>query len=315
MKLIVTILFFSILTLSVFSQGNYVIENDAFKYIKKNRKAKKYKIKTISYYPNYVDSLNKGKCEKREIYNLKGNIISEINFPDSKNPSENKIFIYDSLDNLIEIHRYLTKDNNYSEIIYLGYYPTNQLKSMSWLYTKSNSNNDTLLYYYTEDGFYDYKVWSNSKSKRMYIRYNKCNEIEYIETLPTKPESIKLDSNKCIIFGEVELGDDLIGKEKSFFKRTYNSKCKNLTDYTQYFFGNEWLISSHTNTFNEKSELIKVVNSRCEAKSKEKCLKKFEIYSIYKIEYNSKGLEILSKEYDKKEKLKSIYYTDYVFYD
>lgn len=301
------------MTLNTFSQGNYVFENSVFEYLKKNETAKKYSIKSISYYPNFLDSINKGKCAKQETYTSKGNLIKVEFLPESNKPQENNNFIYDNQDNLKEIHGGVSGSFG-SNIFILDYYDNNKLKSLIRKGINGNSSSDTMSYYYTNKGLFDYKIWSDNKSSKIYIRYNKCDEIEYVETLPYKTESIQLDSNGCVIYTEIEMGDDLIGKEKSFHRRTYNSNCQNLTDYTQYYFGDDWKITSETSEFDNNSRLIKVTSKYCSAKTKDKCLKKFRVDSIYKYEYDSKGLRIFWKEYDKKEELKSISFRKYEFF-
>jgi len=237
MKSIIQTLIYILCSLTILAQGNYDFENEVFKFIKKNETAQKHGIKTISYYPSYKDSLNKGKCGKIETYDSAGTLSQVLISPNSKKEYKNYSFVYDNDKKLKEVWYYLPKWKGPFHIIHLDYYPSNQLKSM----TKNiiNSNNprpDTLFYYYTKEGRYDYKEWNYNRSNKMFIRYNKCNEIEYIDEFPLKAESIELDSNGCIIFTE-------LGIDKSYLRRIYNTNCQNLTEYFQYNFGKSFQVS------------------------------------------------------------------------
>jgi hypothetical protein len=311
MKSIIFILTLSTLTLNLFSQGNYVFENGIFDYLNKNKKAKKHNIKSISYYSNFIDSLDQGECIKKDIYNSTGNIIKEEYFPNSNKSNERNTFIYDANDNLNEMHGGISGTFGGSSIFKLDYYNTMNLKSIIRTPLNNNSESDTLIYFYTNAGLFDYKTYGKLKT---FIRYNSCGKIEYIETLPLSFETIKLNENGCVIYSEIEMGDELIGKEKSFHQRTDNSNCQNLTDYTQYYFGDEWKITSDSNQYDSNSKLVKITSNYCRAKTKTKCLKKNEVHNTYEYIYNSTGLIVFEKVYNKKGKLTSNYFYDYKFH-
>jgi len=308
MKPIFLTLICTFITLSLYSQGNYVFENVTFDYMKKIEIAKKHRIKSISYYPNYKDSLKKGKCEKKEIYDTTGILLKAVYSPNTKKEYKKYSFVYDKNNRLIELNYFFSKrDKVPFRIILLDYYQTGQLKSMTEKYPHGKSNPDTLFYYYTEGGRYEYKVWGKNPDHKMYIRYNKCNKIEYVETRPYKNGSIQLDSNGCMTYVEIEKGED-------FDRYTYNDNCQVTSNYGVYNFGKEWNIWHKTYEYNTNNFLIRIISKESQAKTKAKCEENLKVKSIIEIEYNNKGLRIFTKTKNETGKIIANAYIEYEYY-
>ena len=299
----------AILGFNLFSQGNYVFEAEAFELIDKIATAKKYGIKTIHYYPNYISPQNKGECERKESYGLTGNLLEEIYFPGSKKEYLKNTFTYDNNGRIKEIYGYLLKKKEPFSVVHLDYYQSNQLKSMAEKIIKSDKVPDTILYYYTIVGRFDYKVWSHNRSVKAYIRYNKCNEIEYVAGPPYRTESIQLDDNDCVIFAEIEAGED-----ESYHKRINNNNCQNVSDYAVYQFRKEWNIYSTMREYDTNNRPIKIINKECRARSKATCENQLKITSIDEIEYNNNGLIIFLQIKNEKGRIKKNIYTEYEYY-
>lgn len=311
-SLLITILI--IFTLNLFSQANYVFERDIFKLIKKIETAKKFKIKTINTYSNYKDSLNKGKCKIMESYDSTGNLIKRVyTYPYSKT-FYISTFVYDKNGRLVEVCYYYFKSNEPYLKRYLDYYENNQVKSITQKYTKSNTQSDTLFYYYSKDGRYDYKVWGKSPNFKKYIHYNKCNQIEYVESFPFKKDRIQLDSNDCLIFMGTEKFEDLLENEMFYIKRINDNNCQNLSYYSVDNCGKDWSIYSSTNEYDTNNKLLRSTFKESHAKTLTKCENKLKINSVHEYKYNDKGLEIFHKTTNEKGKLENIVYTEYIYY-
>lgn len=311
-SLLITIL--TIFILNLFSQANYVFERDIFELLEKIETAKKFKIKTINTYSNYNDSLNKGKCKIMESYDSSGNLIKRVyTYPSSKT-FYISTFVYDKNGRLIEVWYYYLKNNEPYLKRYLDYYETNQVKSITQKYTKSNTQSDTLFYYYSKDERYDYKVWGKSPNFKKYIHYNKCNQIEYVESFPFKKDRIQLDSNDCLIFIGTEKFEDLLENEMFYIKRINDNNCQNLSYYSVDNYGKVWSIYSSANEYDTNNKLIRSTFKESHAKTLTKCENKLKISSVHEYQYNDKGLEIFHKTTNEKGKLENIIYTEYIYY-
>ncbi len=297
---------------TAYAQGTYKFENEALDIIAQNKKAKTYAIKMIRYYSGFVDSVNKGTCTKKEIYGADGNLVEEIEYPNSNKEKQTRRFVYDG-NNLIEIHRTLKKRNGASRIIYIGYDSLDRLKSMHQRFTANNSSSDTVFYYYAADGRYDYKTWGRDDNHKMFIRYNACGKIEYVESFPLDHTTIKLDSNNCVCYVELYSGEHPNKNDISFHRRTCTEQCKTLTYYTQYAYHNDWMISTDTNQYNTDFLLARNTYAFCRAKTKKKCLRKFRVARITEYEYDSNGLLLFAREYDRNNKLTTTHYREYEY--
>lgn len=297
-------------TLNLFSQGNYVFEKDVFDFIYKIETAKRHRIKTINYYPDYKDSLNKGECKKMELYDSTGILIKEVYYPNSKKEYFKNTFEYDNSGRLKIIYNYLTSDDTPFSIIHLDYYYSSQLKSIVKIIVKSNHIPDTLLYYYTPEGRFDYKLRSFNRSLKIYIRYNKCNKIEYIESMPFKEGTIQLDSNDCIVFVRMET----IESDMEYHKRVNNDNCQNVSDYGVYKSGPKWSIYFTINEYDTSQRLLRTIDKKSQANTMAKCENKLEVSSVHEFEYNDRGLQIFHKIKNGKGKLTKIIFTEYKYW-
>lgn len=312
MRSIIIISTILISVVSLYSQGNNIFENEAFEYIQKIETAQKNRIKTINYYPNYEDSMNKGECEKLELYDSNGILLKEIYYPNSKKEYFENAFEYNTNGKLKTIYHYLSNAKTPFSAIHLDYNHYQQLKSMTKEIIKGNIEPDTLFYFYTIEGRFDYKVWSHNRNMKINVHYNKCNRIEYIEGLPYKQGSIQLDSNDCIIFGEIETGENK--GDIDYFKRINNNNCQIISEFSGFKIGKEWNIHVATYEYDMNHRILRIIYKAAQAKTMSKCVNKLKVKSVHEFEYNNKGLQIFHKTKNGKGNLTKNLYIEYTYF-
>lgn len=293
-------------------QGVYLNENEIFDYVEKNEIAKKHKIKSIKEYPDYKIEESKGNCKKEDVYDSNGNIIKETMYPNTKEEYVKHAFIYNE-NRLVEIREFYKDEDEPNHYYFINYNTKNQITSITSQHKNEVNNATVINYFYTEDGKFDYsqRVGATFKNK---IHYNKCGRIEYVESLSITEESIKLDSNDCIIYYEPFHEYEYKEGEEDYVKRIMNNNCETKTYFSRRRRYKYWIIQTQENTYNESGQFIEAVYSKRKARLNMTYFKKYERYYHTEYEYNDKGLQTSAKFFNLKNELDRNYYTEYNYY-
>jgi hypothetical protein len=300
---------------SVLSQGKYgTLESTVLNIKESNKIAKSLKIKSISRYNNYKDSLNKGECLTKNIYNDKGLVIKTISSPESKKQYIGRRLSYDSYNNLIEIKNYSISDSIQPiGTIQIIYDNLNRFTAISRL-TNRTGYCDTTLYFYSNDNKLSYKLLKNNTTHKIKIKYNDCGKIEYVENLPIDINTIQLNDNNCLTYYQTDLGDNKETYEKESYLISYNSNCQPMTTYSEVFFRRHYQVGNDTILYNNESKKIKHIFYGSSATSKKKCLKRISFLGFSEYEYNNFGLLLYRRDYSASNTIESIYFKEYEYH-